>query len=114
MTEDRTKISLAALQAKRQGGGLICPKCGCADLRVGWVRHTDPGMDRRKRRCRHCGYEFLTYEHAGMFSPAGEGQKTAEKLHPCNKVAPAPAEPIDRPKKTHRVKAATKGRTRRD
>lgn len=115
MTEERKKMSLARIQAEKRGGGLRCPKCWCPDLRKVWIRHTDPGMDRRKARCRNCGYEFLTYEHVGMFSPADEKRKEAQeakKLHRCNELEALVAKPIDKPKKPAKVKRKTKGRAR--
>ena len=42
--------------------GVRCPKCNCADTRVGYTRHRREGTNLRKRRCRNCGREFATYE----------------------------------------------------
>ena len=42
--------------------GVRCPKCNCADTRVGYTRHRREGTNLRKRRCRNCGREFVTYE----------------------------------------------------
>jgi len=41
--------------------GVVCPRCGCADLRV---RNTRYSMGRivRYRECRHCGRRLTTYE----------------------------------------------------
>jgi transcriptional regulator NrdR family protein len=44
--------------------GLICPKCGCADLRVMYTRHR-VGVVLRARDCRHCGRRIITRERAG-------------------------------------------------
>jgi hypothetical protein len=43
------------------GQGVLCPRCGCADLRV---RNTRYSMGRivRYRECRHCGRRVTTYE----------------------------------------------------
>ncbi len=41
--------------------GLVCPRCGCADLRVETTRCT-PGRIVRYRLCRHCGRRVTTYE----------------------------------------------------
>jgi len=41
--------------------GLVCPRCGCADLRVLNTRHT-MGRIVRYRLCRHCGRRVTTYE----------------------------------------------------
>jgi len=42
--------------------GVRCPKCNCADTRVGQTDHVYNKRNQRKRKCRACGYEFLTYE----------------------------------------------------
>jgi len=44
-----------------EAGGLGCPKCGCLDWRVSstWGAR---GAIRRRRVCRHCGYEISTSE----------------------------------------------------
>jgi len=41
--------------------GVVCSRCGCADLRV---RNTRYSMGRivRYRECRHCGKRVTTYE----------------------------------------------------
>lgn len=41
--------------------GLVCPRCGCADLRVLNTRYT-MGRIVRYRLCRHCGRRVTTYE----------------------------------------------------
>lgn len=41
--------------------GLVCPKCGCADLRVLNTRQS-LGQILRYRQCRHCGCRVATYE----------------------------------------------------
>ena len=41
--------------------GVVCPRCGCADLRVRNTRHSR-GRIVRYRECRHCGRRLTTYE----------------------------------------------------
>jgi len=43
--------------------GLTCPNCGCRDIRV---KHTYPTAEnrlRRRRVCRHCGWECSSEEY---------------------------------------------------
>lgn len=42
--------------------GLTCPRCGCCDLRVVYVRHYPGGILQRVRRCRLCGRTVITQE----------------------------------------------------
>jgi len=49
--------------------GIVCPRCGCADLRENpteawFITHTRPqhGFIRRRRVCRHCGHPVFTRE----------------------------------------------------
>jgi len=44
--------------------GIRCPKCNCADTRVGYTRHRSGSMNLRSRTCRNCGRVFPTYERA--------------------------------------------------
>ena len=46
---------------KANARGVVCSRCGCADLRV---RNTRYSMGRiiRYRECRHCGKRLTTYE----------------------------------------------------
>lgn len=44
--------------------GLVCPKCGCAQLRVVYTRPAWGGRLRRRRECRHCGHRITTTERA--------------------------------------------------
>ncbi len=44
--------------------GVRCPKCNCPDTRVYYTRHSVGERNHRRRRCRHCGHEFSTYERA--------------------------------------------------
>ena len=41
--------------------GLVCSRCGCADLRVRNTRRSH-GRIVRYRQCRHCGRRMTTYE----------------------------------------------------
>jgi hypothetical protein len=41
--------------------GVVCSRCGCADLRVRNTRHSR-GRIVRYRECRHCGKRITTYE----------------------------------------------------
>ncbi|MCL2701949.1 MAG: hypothetical protein FWE88_09715 [Phycisphaerae bacterium] len=41
--------------------GVVCSRCGCADLRVETTRDA-PGKIIRYRLCRHCGKRITTYE----------------------------------------------------
>jgi len=41
--------------------GLVCPECGCRDLRAYYTRAKRDHI-LRKRICRHCGREVLTRE----------------------------------------------------
>ena len=43
--------------------GLVCPRCGCADLPVLNTRYQS-GRIKRYRQCRHCGRRVTTYEVA--------------------------------------------------
>jgi hypothetical protein len=45
--------------------GVRCPKCNCPDTRVQYTRHSIGERNHRRRRCRHCGHEFSTYERVG-------------------------------------------------
>jgi transcriptional regulator NrdR family protein len=44
--------------------GLLCPRCGCADLRVIYTRRRESRILRR-RECRHCGRRVTSYERIG-------------------------------------------------
>lgn len=53
--------------AKRDGAGVKCPDCGCADLPVYGTRREGTRI-KRYRRCRACGkHPIITYE--GIFLP---------------------------------------------
>ena len=58
--------------------GLVCPKCGCADMRVLNTRYV---ADRivRYRQCRHCGRKATSYEvlPAKLADPARDGRRGA-------------------------------------
>ena len=56
--------------------GLVCPKCGCADLRVLNTRYV-MGRIVRYRLCRHCGRRVTTYEvtPAMLSNPAKTGRR---------------------------------------
>lgn len=41
--------------------GVVCSRCGCADLRVRNTRYSR-GRIVRYRECRHCGKRITTYE----------------------------------------------------
>ena len=41
--------------------GLVCPRCGCADLRVVNTKQRANRVSRR-RECRHCGKRITTSE----------------------------------------------------
>ncbi len=43
-------------------GGLQCPKCGCADMRVTNSYNWEAGGRKRRRACRHCGWSITTVE----------------------------------------------------
>jgi transcriptional regulator NrdR family protein len=45
----------------KDGRGVVCPRCGCADLRVLNTRHS-LGRIVRYRQCRHCSRRVTTYE----------------------------------------------------
>jgi hypothetical protein len=52
LTEDNTRDN-----------GVRCPKCHCRDLRtIGGTHRHFATSTRKKRRCRHCLYEFWTLE----------------------------------------------------
>jgi len=41
--------------------GILCPACGCADIRTTHtIRH--PGSVKRYRQCRYCGRKMITRE----------------------------------------------------
>jgi hypothetical protein len=42
--------------------GIVCPKCGCPDLRVWSTRKAWGGKIRRVRICDHCGQRITTTE----------------------------------------------------
>lgn len=44
--------------------GLVCPRCGCRDLRAYYTRAKQDHI-LRKRICRHCGHEVITRERIG-------------------------------------------------
>jgi len=46
---------------KDRAVGIVCPRCGCADLRVLNTRHA-MGRIIRYRLCRHCERRVVTYE----------------------------------------------------
>ncbi len=46
---------------KESPKGVVCPRCGCADLRVRNTRYA-VGRIVRYRQCRHCGKRITTYE----------------------------------------------------
>ena len=46
--------------------GVRCPKCNCADTRVGYTRHRSGGVNLRSRTCRNCGRTFPTYERTAQ------------------------------------------------
>ena len=48
-------------EKKAKKKGIRCPKCNCADWRVYSTRR-GKGRIQRKRVCRHCGKEVLTFE----------------------------------------------------
>lgn len=84
MTPRRTLADYAAEANGDDSRGLRCPKCGCGhfiDAKPFEVAETMPRGPRysiqRRRRCRHCGNLFSTYERAvefrtGTEEPAGE------------------------------------------
>jgi len=41
--------------------GLECPQCGCRHWLTLFTRHIDKRV-RRRRQCRHCGYQADTFE----------------------------------------------------
>lgn len=42
--------------------GIVCPRCGCADLRAYCTRRLRKNRIRRYRTCRHCGKRITTIE----------------------------------------------------
>jgi transcriptional regulator NrdR family protein len=58
MTEPRQRKSWPPKDSPR---GVVCPRCGCADLRVLNTRYQS-GRIVRYRQCRHCGRRVTTYE----------------------------------------------------
>ena len=63
--EPRTPAELAA-EAAAAPRGILCPDCGCRDLRVLRTERQPGGRIMRRRACRHCGRRVTTYER-----PAG-------------------------------------------
>lgn len=56
---------------KRDGAGVKCPDCGCADLSVYGTRREGTRV-KRYRRCRACGkHPIITYEQ--VFVPKNHG-----------------------------------------
>ena len=58
MTEPRQRKSWPPKDSPR---GVVCPRCGCADLRVLNTRYQSERIV-RYRQCRHCGRRVTTYE----------------------------------------------------
>lgn len=56
-------LTLAEMAARSSGTGgrLVCPKCGCADLRVDKTKKPT-SMTYRHRVCRHCGWKCETIQ----------------------------------------------------
>lgn len=56
-------LSEFAEQAVADESGIRCPKCNCADWRVGWTRD-GMGVIKRQRVCRNpnCGHSIHTTE----------------------------------------------------
>lgn len=44
--------------------GLVCPKCGCGDLRVLYTRYR-PNRIVRVRKCQTCRHRAITHETIG-------------------------------------------------
>ena len=42
--------------------GIVCPQCGCRDLRTTNTEPLRGGRVRRRKTCRHCGRKVVTYE----------------------------------------------------
>ena len=61
--EGRTLEQLLAEGQASAGNaiGIKCPRCGCADLRVGRTQRMI-GKLKRYRYCRHCGASVPTFE----------------------------------------------------
>lgn len=54
--------TMAAEKDKQEENtGIVCPHCGCADLRVVYTRRYGTRKIRR-RECRHCGRRMFTFE----------------------------------------------------
>ncbi len=58
----RRKVWPDDYQGDGDDHGVRCPKCNCADTRVVYTRHSIGARNHRRRKCRHCGREFSTYE----------------------------------------------------
>ena len=55
------RVRLSEKQHHRDGG-LECRLCGCRHFNVIWIRHRPDGTIRRRRQCRHCGWQLTTTE----------------------------------------------------
>jgi hypothetical protein len=55
---------MTAVPTTMRNVGLVCPKCGCRDLRAYYTRARRDYI-LRKRICRHCGREIMTRERIG-------------------------------------------------
>lgn len=58
----RTASEMAAGMEPGQPLGIICPKCGCKQVRVDTTRRVVAGVV-RYRECRVCGTRWRTDEH---------------------------------------------------
>ena len=60
--DPKERPTLADDVAAAQGGGYVCPNCGCRDFRVTNTWVNADGTKRRLRKCRHCGYPIHSSE----------------------------------------------------
>ncbi len=59
------KLSDIQNRAGDERAGIVCRKCGCADMRVTRTTRTADGI-RRERVCRHCGRRHFSIERPYM------------------------------------------------
>jgi len=54
---------MVSIDHKQEKRGIECPRCGCQHFIVVYTRPHKESRIMRKRECRHCGRQIVTYEH---------------------------------------------------
>jgi len=81
----RPRMTLAEMAARSAltGGRLVCPRCGCADLRVDKTKKPT-SMTYRHRVCRHCGWKCETRQPPEEFIREVEPRNRTENDYDDN------------------------------